>query len=68
MKELSLEAMQELNGGQLPFECALALAGYGIAIAGAAAATGGIGVFIIGQLGLFSGAAGIICSCSDMCG
>lgn len=67
MKELSLEAMQELNGGQLPLGCALALAGYGIAIAGAAAATGGI-AFIIGQLGLYSAAAGIICSCSDMCG
>lgn len=68
MKELSLEAMQELNGGQLPFGCSLALGMYGLAIITAAAATGGVGAIILGQLGLYGGAASIICGCTELCG
>lgn len=68
MKELTLEEMEKVNGGEMTLGCSLALAGYGIAIVGAAAATGGVGVFLLSQLALYLGAASIICSCSDLCG
>ncbi len=64
MKELSVEQMQQINGG-LSWGCWLSIGLYGVAIVSAAAATGGIGAFVLGQIGLFGGAAGVVAGCQN---
>jgi hypothetical protein len=60
----SLNVTQMVNAqGGLSWGCWVGIGGLVIATAGAAAATGGIGVFIIGQLGLYSAAAGAVAGC-----
>jgi len=63
MKQLNLSQMEQLNGG-LSWGCWLSIGMMGVAIVGAAAATGGIGALVLGQVGLYGGAASMVSSCA----
>jgi len=62
MKELNLVQMEEINGG-LTWGCWLSIGMMGVAIVGAAAATGGVGAIILGQVGLYGSSASIVAGC-----
>ncbi len=63
MKELSLEKMEDLNGG-MSFACGLSLAGLGVAAIGLGALSGGVGLYgIVAMLGTGLATTSFMTSC-----
>jgi hypothetical protein len=65
MEKLELYQMENVEGGKLSGWCIAAIAGMGVAIAGATMLTGGIGGIVLFQLGLASSGASILGACKD---